>query len=120
MKNVKKLLAGVAVMAVLVSFGGAGVVEAKASCPPHGPYVERTMEISQWYQPHYLTVLIPLYDQYGRFIGYLHDSTGKLATVECIQTQDRYHIGIYCDGCNWFLNDYFYEGPIMHTYCSVG
>ncbi len=124
MKNVKKLLAGVAVMAVLVSFGGARAAEAGTySCPPHGPYVEDLMEISQWYQVHYPTVNLIGYDEYGNVIP-LYGSDQKPLTTKCEMTQTRYHIGIYCRGnsgkCNWLVNDYFYEDPIMHTYCSVG
>lgn len=114
MKKFKKFFAFTAVLAVFVSFGSTGTAAAKGNCPPHGPYVERLLDISQSYEVHYVPVKNPYTGKY------LYDSKGEKITEKCEIKQDRYHIGVYCDGCDWFLNDYRDEGPVFHSVCPVG
>lgn len=118
-KMLKKIVSFVALAALVMFMGTVGNAEA-SSCPPHGPYVERMMDgCYQWREYHTVAVTVIGTNEYGEQIP-VYDSNGNPLTVKCLKSCYRYHIGIYCDGCLWFLNDYRYETPIVHSYCAVG
>lgn len=119
-RTLKKMLSLVVATALVILMGTVKNAEA-AGCPPHGPYEERMMDGYQWREYHYPEVTVLGTDEFGNQIP-IYDSNGNPFTVKCLMTSYRYHIGIYCSKgkCNWLLNDYHYETPVLHSYCSVG
>lgn len=102
MKKFKKFFAFTAVLAVFVSFGRTGFAAAEVTCPPHGPYEDRLVDISQGYEEHY----VDYRDSDGNLI---YDSTGKLSKVICRVTWSRYYRIVYCTNCWKGIYDYRYD-----------
>lgn len=121
MEIVKKLLAGVAMLTVFVlteevSVANAGIFY----CPPHGPYEDRMMSVNQKFEVHYPELPLQyVYDEFGRKVEVL-DGNGNRFTTRCEMITYQYQMGVYCKGCNWFVNQYFYAEPTYHSYCAVG
>lgn len=108
------MLSLVVVAALVVLIGTVKNAEA-AGCPPHGPYYDYVMDASQWRENHYPEVTVVMYDKYGNPVE-MYDSNEAKLKVLCVKSQYRYHIGIYCEECDWFVNDYWYEEEIVHSF----
>lgn len=111
MKAFKKIFAFTVVLAVFASFGSTGAVAANEPCPPHGPYEDRLVDISQGYEEH----MVDARDSYGNLI---YDSTGAPSKVICRVTWTRYYRIVYCTNCSKAIYDYRYEDEKKNHSCS--
>lgn len=122
-KCVKKWLAFV-LMATIMTVGNLKVAKANEyGCPPHGPYDDIMVDCYRWAEYHYPVIMVAATDQYGDPIP-VYGENGSPLTTKCLMSSYRKRFGVFCVGnqgkCMWYLNGYFYETPVTHTYCAVG